>query len=126
MSSVARTGSDATRARSNVVPLPPILHFSSQEPFTKYEMCLEFAKILDLPIDHITPIPVVPEGVYLYLCVNLRRDVDMGVDATPRPVNTWLDIVETEQRLGITLEFSGFAEWWTERLKGPHLSSPSK
>lgn len=43
---------------------------------------------------------------------------DTGVDATPRPVDTRLDILETEQRLGITLDFSGFVEWWTERLKG--------
>jgi len=43
---------------------------------------------------------------------------DTDVDATPRPVNTRLDIHETEQRLGITLDSTGFVEWWIERLKG--------
>jgi hypothetical protein len=83
-------------------------------------MCLEFAKILDLPIDHIIPITEVPEGVYLFntcerTCVG---GANTGVGATPRPVNTRLDILETEQRLCITLDFSGFVEWWTERLRG--------
>ena len=103
--------------------MPPILHFSAQEPFTKYELCLEFAKILDLPADHIIPNTEVPKGVYIFnarakTCVG-RADIggaDTGVDA--RPLNTQLDILETEQRLGVTLDFSGFVEWWTERLKG--------
>jgi len=98
--SVARTESSSAGAGSSGIPLPPILHFSAQEPFTKYEMCLEFAKILDLPTDHIIPITEVPK------------------DATPRPIDTRLDILETEQRLGITLDCSGFVEWWTERLRG--------
>ena len=46
------------------------------------------------------------------------RGAETGVDAIPRPVNTRLDILETEQRLGVTLNISGFVEWWTERLKG--------
>ena len=83
-------------------------------------MCLEFAKILDLPVDHIVPVTEVPKGVYIFntcerTCV---MGADTSVDATPRPVDTRLDILETEQRLGITLDFSGFVEWWTERLKG--------
>ena len=36
-------------------PVPPILHYSAEEPFTKYEMCLIFAKILGLPHGHIVP-----------------------------------------------------------------------
>lgn len=83
-------------------------------------MCLEFAKILDLSADHIIPVTEVPEGVYNFnacarTCVG---GADTDVDATPRPVNTRLDILETEQWLGIALDFSGFVEWWTERLKG--------
>lgn len=35
--------------------LPPILHYSAGEPFTKYEMCLVFARILGLPHAHIVP-----------------------------------------------------------------------
>lgn len=33
--------------------IPPILHYSAAEPFTKYEMCLIFAKILGVPRGHI-------------------------------------------------------------------------
>ena len=33
--------------------IPPILHYSAAEPFTKYEMCLIFAKILGVPHGHI-------------------------------------------------------------------------
>ena len=33
--------------------IPPILHYSAGEPFTKYEMCLVFARILGLPHAHI-------------------------------------------------------------------------
>ncbi len=35
--------------------LPPILHYSAEEPFTKYEICLVFARILGLPHAHIIP-----------------------------------------------------------------------
>lgn len=37
------------------IAIPPILHYSAEEPFTKYEMCLVFAKILGLPHTHIVP-----------------------------------------------------------------------
>lgn len=33
--------------------IPPVLHYSSPEPFTKYEICLIFAKILGVPHAHI-------------------------------------------------------------------------
>jgi S-adenosylmethionine synthetase len=36
-------------------PLPQVMHFSAQEPFTKYEMCLIFSKLLGLPHAHIIP-----------------------------------------------------------------------
>jgi S-adenosylmethionine synthetase len=35
--------------------LPPIIHYSAEEPFTKYEICLVFARILGLPHTHIIP-----------------------------------------------------------------------
>lgn len=35
--------------------IPPIIHYSAEEPFTKYEMCLVFAKLLGLPHEHIIP-----------------------------------------------------------------------
>ena len=35
--------------------LPPIIHYSAEEPFTKYEICLVFARVLGLPHAHIIP-----------------------------------------------------------------------
>ena len=32
-----------------------MIHYSAEEPFTKYEICLVFARILDLPHAHIIP-----------------------------------------------------------------------
>jgi len=39
-------------------------------------MCLEFAKILDLPADHIIPVTEVPEGVHIF---NTRKGTCVGV-----------------------------------------------
>lgn len=83
-------------------PTLPILHYSSPEPFTKYEMCLVFAKILGLPHSHIIPDAEEPKGAA----------------ATTRPKNSRLDTTETEALLGEGLECSIFEEWWTEHLKG--------
>ncbi|GAW08713.1 NAD dependent epimerase dehydratase [Lentinula edodes] len=82
--------------------VPPILHYSAAEPFTKYEMCLVFAKILNLPHGHIVPDSEAPKGD----------------SATTRPRDCQLYTKETEDLgveggLGLTL----FEEWWTEYLK---------
>ncbi|KAF9027956.1 NAD(P)-binding protein [Hymenopellis radicata] len=81
-------------------PIPPILHYSSDEPYTKYEMCLVFARLLRLPHAHIIPDDTEPVG------------------ATTRPKNTQLYTRETEDLsveggLGLT----GFEEWWEEHVK---------
>jgi S-adenosylmethionine synthetase len=83
-------------------PIPPILHFAGDEPFTKYEICLTFAKILGLPHKHIIPDDSPPTGE----------------GATTRPRNCQLYTKETED-LGVEggLGLSLFEEWWTERLK---------
>ncbi|PPR01232.1 hypothetical protein CVT24_005996 [Panaeolus cyanescens] len=82
-------------------PLPPILHYSSDEPFTKYEICLTFAKILGLPHAHIIP----------------DAEPPTGAGATTRPRDCHLYTKETED-LGVEggLDTSLFEEWWTERL----------
>ncbi|KAJ4473074.1 hypothetical protein J3R30DRAFT_3659398 [Lentinula aciculospora] len=82
--------------------IPPILHYSAAEPFTKYEMCLVFAKILNLPHGHIVPDSEAPKGD----------------SATTRPRDCQLYTKETEVLgveggLGLTL----FEEWWMEYLK---------
>ena len=43
-------------------PIPPILHYSAPEPFTKYEICLIFARMLHLPHKHIVPESEPPAG----------------------------------------------------------------
>ncbi len=83
--------------------IPPIVHYSSEEPYTKYEICLVFAKILGLPHRHIIP----------------EENPPTGEGATTRPRDCHLYIKETED-LGLEsgLGLSLFEEWWTERLGG--------
>ncbi|KAA1472560.1 NAD-P-binding protein, partial [Dentipellis sp. KUC8613] len=80
--------------------LPPILHYTAPEPFTKYEMCLIFARILGVPHAHIVPDANPP-----------------APGATPRPHDTQLYVRETED-LGVEggLGTTGFEEWWEEHL----------
>lgn len=83
-------------------PIPAILHYSGAEPFTKYEICLIFSKILGVPHGHIIPDAELPSGP----------------GATTRPRDCQLDTRETEDLnvdggLGLSL----FEEWWTEHLK---------
>jgi S-adenosylmethionine synthetase len=83
-------------------PIPPILHYSGDEPFTKYEICLTFAKILGLPHKHIIP----------------DAELPTGEGTTTRPRDCQLYTKETED-LGVEggLGLSLFEEWWSERLK---------
>lgn len=80
--------------------LPPILHYSANEPFTKYDMCKIFANILGLSLDHIKPVSTPPTGP----------------GATTRPYNCHLSTAETEKLL--PLQCSGFRQWWEEYLTG--------
>jgi S-adenosylmethionine synthetase len=77
--------------------LPPILHYSAAEPFTKYEICLVFSQILSLPHAHITP----------------NAEAPTGTDATTRPRDCQLYLRETEDlNLEGGLGCGGFEEWW--------------
>ncbi|KAG7094749.1 hypothetical protein E1B28_005566 [Marasmius oreades] len=83
-------------------PIPQILHYSAAEPFTKYEMCLIFAKILGVPHGHIIPDAEPPKGA----------------SAASRPRDCHLDTLKTEDLcveggLGLSL----FEEWWSAYLK---------
>ncbi|KAF8068757.1 hypothetical protein FPV67DRAFT_1668830 [Lyophyllum atratum] len=86
--------------------IPPILHYSAAEPFTKYEICLVFAKILGLPHGHIIPDAEPPSGP----------------GATTRPRDCQLYTRETED-LHVTEEgdpslgLSLFEEWWRAYLR---------
>ncbi|KAG6888103.1 hypothetical protein C0995_010668 [Termitomyces sp. Mi166 len=86
--------------------IPPILHYSAAEPYTKYEICLVFAKILNLPHGHIIPDAQPPTGP----------------GATTRPRDCQLYTRETEDlHIGengdASLGLSLFEEWWTRHLK---------
>ncbi|KAI0763433.1 NAD-P-binding protein [Trametes elegans] len=80
--------------------VPPIVHYSAGEPFTKYEMCLIFARILGLPHGHI------------------NADAEPPKDGTPRPRDCQLYTHETEDLMeGYGgLGWTPFEEWWTEYL----------
>ncbi|KAJ1311672.1 hypothetical protein OPQ81_010146 [Rhizoctonia solani] len=80
-------------------PLPPILHYSGTQPYTKYEICLVLAKILNVPHDHITPDAAHPPP-------NL---------AVSRPKNTQLSLSVLED-LGIEPRGRDFATWWEQYL----------
>lgn len=84
-------------------PHLPILHYSAPEPFTKYEICLVFAKILNLSHSHIIADAEEPKGAA----------------AASRPRNCQLDTRETEillNGLESGLGCSLFEEWWTDYL----------
>jgi S-adenosylmethionine synthetase len=84
-------------------PLPRIIHYSAQEPYTKYEMCLVFAKILRLSHGHIVPDAEEPKGEA----------------AVSRPRDTHLSVEETENlNVEDGLDCSLFEEWWEKRLNG--------
>ncbi|KIL59457.1 hypothetical protein M378DRAFT_200123 [Amanita muscaria Koide BX008] len=81
--------------------IPRILHYSGAEPYTKYEICLIFAKLLGLPHKHIVP----------------EADPPTGAGAATRPKDCQLLSLETEE-LGVEggLGLSLFEEWWAEYL----------
>jgi len=83
--------------------IPPIIHFTADEPFTKYEICLIFSYILALPHGHIIPDDKPPTGE----------------EAAPRPRDCRLYTGETEHLLGVQggLGCNLFEEWWREYLR---------
>jgi len=81
--------------------LPPIIHFSAAEPFTKYEMCLILSHILSLPHTHINP----------------DAEAPTGAGAASRPRDCKLDTQETEALFPHgDLRCCGFEEWWRDYL----------
>ncbi|KAH7923437.1 NAD(P)-binding protein [Leucogyrophana mollusca] len=81
-------------------PLPPILHYSGEEKFTKFEMCEIFARILNLKIDHIKADSAAPTGA----------------GATSRPRDCHLDTSGTKKLVGGDLGCSPFETWWKQYL----------
>lgn len=82
-------------------PLPPIVHFSAQKPYTKYEMTRLIASYLDLPITHVIPDSTDPST--------------LPNQTVLRPGNTQLSVEALENEVGISAkEEKGFESWWRE------------
>ncbi|KAG8744711.1 hypothetical protein FRC10_009625 [Ceratobasidium sp. 414] len=79
--------------------LPPILHYSGLEPYTKYEICLVFAKILGVPHTHIKPDAEAPPP--------------SQAASRPKDCQLSLDILET---MGVEIGGRDFVTWWQEYL----------
>lgn len=97
-------------AYKELIPPSRILHYSGDERFTKYDICLKFAEILGLPHHHIIADDRPPSDV----------------DATKRPRDCRLDTTDTAVLLGggdNPLALSKFEEWWSTYLKGGEFSS---
>lgn len=92
----------ANAAEISASLIPPILHYSAPEPYTKFEICLVFSKLLDTPIAHITPDDSEPTGA---AAVSRPRDCRLYTRETE-------DMMEGAGGLGTT----GFEEWWAEYL----------
>jgi len=86
----------------NTSLIPPILHYSAPEPYTKFELCLVFSRLLGVPIPHITPDAEEPSGA---AAVSRPRDCQLYTRETE-------DLMEHAGGLGTT----GFEEWWAEYL----------
>ncbi|KZT44022.1 NAD(P)-binding protein [Sistotremastrum suecicum HHB10207 ss-3] len=85
--------------------VPPIIHFSAPEPFTKYEICLIYAALLGVEHKHIIADSTDPSTKG---ATNRPRDCKLDTRAT----EVLLDGIE-----GGVLGCVGFEEWWSEELK---------
>jgi len=84
--------------------LPKILQFSSEDKFTKYEICQLFAsEILGLPVDNIE-------------AWDPTKDDEAQQSATVRPYNTHLDTSALKD-LGINVWTMDFLAWWRRELR---------
>jgi S-adenosylmethionine synthetase len=79
--------------------LPRILHFSSEDQYTKYGICKLFAEeILALPIENLEP-------------HDPTKDEEESKSTTVRPYNTHLDTTALKE-LGINIATLDFLAWW--------------
>ena len=99
-SDVARVCRDVcTRYLANAdEALPTVLHFSSEDRMTKWDMVRTFGEMLALPTDNLEP------------HVPAQGD-DTSATATSRPYDTHLD-TSVLQHLGIAVHTADFRAWW--------------
>ncbi|KAA1115532.1 hypothetical protein PGT21_036980 [Puccinia graminis f. sp. tritici] len=84
-------------------PLPPILHFSSEEEYTKYKISLVFAKLLKLSEAEIKNLVAQPDPPQPAQGETMRpRDCRLSNRALAS--------------LGISVEQARFVHWWTAYL----------
>ena len=75
--------------------LPEVLQFSSEDRYTKYQMCQVFAEIMGLPLDGMTP-------------DQAANDPDAQVQ---RPYDTHLSTKCLED-IGVKVHTQDFRAWW--------------
>src|SRR5258708_16769382 len=90
--------------------LPPILHFTAREPYTKYEICLVLAAHSNPPLPHGHIVPDDKEPVITAGGVGRPRDCQLDVRIIEDPVE--------KGGLGMNVETQGFKEWWVVELSG--------
>jgi len=79
--------------------LPNILQFSSEDKFTKYEICQAFAEIMSLPITAIQPST---EGNDPYASVQRPYDCHLNTAGL--------------KKIGIDVSTQDFIGWWKQHL----------
>jgi S-adenosylmethionine synthetase len=85
---------------SNAKDLPKVLQFSSEDKYTKYEMCQVFAEIMGLPLDGM---------------VANKQGNDPNA-AVQRPYDTHLS-TKALQELGIEVHTQDFVAWWRREAR---------
>lgn len=75
--------------------LPQVLHFSSEDKMTKWQICQTFADIMGLPLDNMVPF----------------KPDEEPKDGTVRPYDCHLDTGALRE-LGINVGTVDFRTWW--------------
>ncbi|KAG6209686.1 hypothetical protein E4U47_003374 [Claviceps purpurea] len=89
-----------TDAESDRKALPPVLHFTSEDKMTKYEICQLFGKIMGLDVGSIEP--------------NTKGNDRNAL--VIRPYDCHLSTTETK-KLGIDITTTNFTEWWRREVR---------
>jgi len=80
--------------------LPRVLQFSSEDKYTKYEICQLFAEIMGLPIDGIEP--------------NMEANDPMS--SVQRPYDCHLS-TKALKEIGIDVSTQDFVGWWRRECR---------
>ncbi|KAL8667804.1 MAG: hypothetical protein Q9202_000269 [Teloschistes flavicans] len=80
------------------VAMPKVLQFSSEQRYTKFQMCQAFAEILGLPLTGMVAQSGAPAG------------------SAPRPYDTHLS-TKALKSLGIDVRTMKFEDWWKREMK---------